>query len=76
MPIVFTFDDGTKGQFNLIKSGDELIANPKSAVGIMEEFYIKHPDFGLNGTFYINGSPFFTGEGTDEERLKYLINKI
>lgn len=74
-PIVLTFDDGTKGQFNLIKSGDNLIANPKSAVGIMEEFYARHPDFGLNGTFYINGTSFFAGEGTEKERLEYLINK-
>ena len=45
-PIILTFDDGTKGQFNLIKdSGDKLIANPKSAVGIMEKFYKAHPDF-------------------------------
>lgn len=52
-----------------------LVANPKSAVGIMEEFYEKHPDFGLNGTFYINGGSFFEGEGTNKERLEYLINK-
>ncbi len=75
-PIILTFDDGTKGQFNLIKdSGDKLIANPKSAVGIMEKFYKAHPDFGLNGTFYINGGSFFAGEGTNKERLEYLINK-
>ena len=76
MPIVLTFDDGTKGQFNLVRneSGD-LVANPKSAVGIMEEFYKEHSDFGLNGTFYINGTSFFEGEGTSKERLEYLINK-
>lgn len=75
-PIVFTFDDGSKGQFNLIKDENgELVANPKSAVGIMERFYEEHPDFGLNGTFFINSSSFFTGEGTNEEKLKYLIDK-
>lgn len=75
-PIIFTFDDGTSGQFNLIKneSGD-LIANPNSAVGIMERFYNEHPDFGLNGTFFINGTGFFYGEGTNKEKLHYLINK-
>ena len=71
-PIILTFDDGTKGQFNLIKdSGDKLIANPKSAVGIMEKFYKAHPDFGLNGTFYINGGSFFAGEGTNWQSHKY-----
>lgn len=75
-PIILTFDDGTKGQFNLVENENgELIANPNSAVGIMEEFYKKHPDFGLNGTFYINGSSFFSGGGTEKERLEYLINK-
>lgn len=75
-PIIFTFDDGTSGQFNLIKneSGD-LIANPNSAVGIMEKFYSEHPDFGLNGTFFINGTGFFYGEGSNKEKLEYLINK-
>lgn len=74
-PIILTFDDGSSGQFNLIKSGDTFIANPHSAVGIMEEFYEEHPDFGLNGTFYINGVGAFEGEGTLKERLEYLINK-
>lgn len=75
-PIILTFDDGTKGQFNLIEdSEDKLVANPNSAVGIMEDFYKSHPDFGLNGTFFINGSGFFSGSGTEKERLEYLISK-
>jgi peptidoglycan/xylan/chitin deacetylase (PgdA/CDA1 family) len=74
-PIVFTFDDGTKGQFNLIKDANgNLIANPESAVGIMEKFYNEHPDFGLNGTFFINQTSFFTGEGSKKERLVYLLS--
>lgn len=75
-PIVLTFDDGTKGQFNLIKDDNgNLIANPKSAVGIMEKFHEEHPDFGLNGTFFINQTGYFSGEGTREERLRYLIDR-
>ena len=75
-PIIFTFDDGTSGQFNLIKNeSGELIANPNSAVGIMEKFYNEHPDFGLYGTFFINGTGFFYGEGTNKEKLEYLIYK-
>jgi len=74
-PIILTFDDGWRGQFNFIKSGDNNVVNPESAVGIMEKFYEIHPDFGLNGTFYINGTGIFEGEGTLEERLEYLINK-
>ncbi len=75
-PIVLTFDDGTKGQFNLIRNEEgELVANPNSAVGVMERFYKEYPDFGINGTFYINSSGFFAGEGTNSEKLLYLINK-
>ncbi len=76
IPMVFTFDDGSKGQFNLIKEDDSLKVNPKSAVGIMEEFHRKHPDFGLEGTFYVSlAANTFIGEGTIEERLDYLIER-
>lgn len=75
-PIIFTFDDGTKGQFNLVKDANgELVANPDSAVGVMERFNLEYPDFELNGTFFINSTGFFHGEGTESERLNYLIEK-
>jgi len=76
IPIVFTFDDATPGQFNLLEKDGQLAANPQTAVGIMEEFNKMHPDFGLKGTFYINlGNSPFEGKGTVRERLKYLIDK-
>ncbi|HEY9061985.1 MAG TPA: polysaccharide deacetylase family protein [Pseudobacteroides sp.] len=76
IPMVFTFDDGTDGQFSLVKEGDKLVANKKSAVGIIEEFNKTHPDFGLKGTFFVNlGGETFKGEGTLPERLQYLIDK-
>jgi len=76
IPMVFTFDDGTSGQFNLVEENGKLVANRKSAVGIMEEFAKKHPDFGLKGTFYVNlGLKTFDGQGTLNERLQYLIDK-
>jgi hypothetical protein len=77
IPMVFTFDDGTAGQFNLVEKGGKLAANPRSAVGIMEAFNEKHPDFGLKGTFYVNlgAGSTFKGEGTLSDRLNYLIDK-
>lgn len=76
IPMVFTFDDGTPGQFNLADEGGKLVANKQSAVGIMEEFNNTHPDFGLKATFYVNlGGATFEGKGTVAERLKYLIDK-
>ncbi len=77
MPMVFTFDDGTSGQFNLIEEGGSLKVNPKSAVGIMAAFNEKHPDFGLKGIFYVNmdiGDNTFAGEGTLKERFEILQN--
>jgi peptidoglycan/xylan/chitin deacetylase (PgdA/CDA1 family) len=76
IPMIFTLDDATSGQFNLIKEGGKLKANPKTAVGIMEKFYKKHPDFGLKATFFINlGLDTFNGKGTLAQRLKYLDDK-
>jgi hypothetical protein len=76
IPIVFTFDDGTSGQFNLVEDNGRLVVNGESAVGIMEEFAGTHPDFGLKGTFFVNlGNNTFPGKGTVAERLKYLVDK-
>ncbi len=75
IPIVFTFDDGTQGQFNLVEEDGKLVVNNKSAVGVMQKFYESHPDFGMKATFYINlESNSFSGAGTMSERLKYLAD--
>lgn len=76
IPMIFTFDDGTSGQFNLVNEGGKLVANKNSAVGIIEEFNKTHPDFGIKGTFYVNlGNSTFQGEGTLSERLQYLVDR-
>lgn len=49
-PVVLTFDDLAPGQVAL-KNG---VWDPQSAVGMIEEMYAKHPDFGRAGSFYIN----------------------
>lgn len=75
-PMIFTFDDGTSGQFNLVERDGELVVNSNTAVGIMEEFYKSHPDFGLSGVFYVNlGNSTFEGKGSVEQRLKYLVER-
>ncbi len=76
IPMVFTFDDGTSGQFNLIDENGTLMANPNSAVGILEEFNKAHPDFGTKGTFFVNlGNQTFGSTGTLSQRLEYLTDK-
>jgi peptidoglycan/xylan/chitin deacetylase (PgdA/CDA1 family) len=76
-PIVFTFDDGSAGQFNLIEENGKLVVNPKSAVGVMLKFHQRYPDFGLKGIFYLNmdlGEKTFAGAGNLKERLEILLS--
>ena len=82
-PVIFTFDDGTNGQFSLTEQDGKLVVNPDCAVAVMMEFYEEHPDFGLEGTFYVclANDPFYdanaTGHkqaGTLKERIQYLVD--
>lgn len=77
IPMVFTFDDGSPSQFSFIKDqSGNLKINPDTAVGIMEEFYAEHPDFGLEGTFFVFLKyNVFSGEGTMHERMQYILDK-
>lgn len=76
IPMVFTFDDGTPGQYSLIEMNGKLEVNPKSAVYAMLKFHEVHPDFGLKGIFYLNmdkENKTFEGAGTLKERLDILL---
>lgn len=74
-PVVITFDDGTEGQFRYIEEDGELVIDPDSAVGIMEEFHEEHPDFGLEATFYIFYDNPFRQEEYVEKKLNYLVDR-
>jgi len=53
-PVVLTFDDGGYTQLNF-KNGK---IDPYTAVGVMDEFLKKYPDFGPSAVFYLNNAPF------------------
>ncbi|MGB3368136.1 MAG: polysaccharide deacetylase family protein [Acidaminobacteraceae bacterium] len=74
-PVVFTFDDGNQSNFNIIlgESG-ELNIDPDSAVGILEAFYKKHPDFGLEATFFLNGGTAFGQKDYLDYKLNYIVD--
>lgn len=74
-PVVITFDDGTQGQFNMLEEDGKFTVDPKSAVGILEEFYEKHPDFGLEATFYIYYPVPFRQKELIEYKLNYIVEK-
>lgn len=71
-PVVFTFDDGNKSDFDIINEDKEL--NPNCAVAILEDFAKTHPDFGLEATFFVNGNPFRQKEYA-KYKMKYVIEK-
>lgn len=73
-PIVLTFDDGLKNNINvtgLDKEGN-IIIDPNSAVGILEEYKEKYPDFNVTATFLLNGGLFQQVEYNDKI-IKWLI---
>ncbi len=73
-PIILTFDDGLSNNFKVlgIDESGELIIDPNSAVGILEEFKKKYPDFNITATFFLN-SGLFNQSKYNEEILNWLI---
>ncbi|WP_309234773.1 polysaccharide deacetylase family protein [Nocardia sp. XZ_19_385] len=64
-PVVLTFDDSTLSQFTF---GPDGTPAPDSAVGILEEFRTRYPDFRPTATFYVNNAPF----GNNPRALTWL----
>lgn len=74
-PIVFTFDDGLATTFSLHEVGGNLEIVPGTALGILEEFIIEHPDFGKGGSLFLHATNSnYSGAGTQKERLEWLID--
>jgi peptidoglycan/xylan/chitin deacetylase (PgdA/CDA1 family) len=74
-PVALTFDDGTSTQFSFIENArGELVPDPDSAVGILEEFFTAHPDFGRGGHFGLLVFNGFANPDTSQE--PYLEQKV
>ena len=71
-PIILTFDDGRQNNFNLIKEDGMLVIDPDCAVGILEEFKNKYPDFNITASFFLNSNPFGQSEYI-EKKLTWLV---
>ena len=72
-PIILTFDDGNPNNFNVLgEENGQLIIDPNCAVGILEEFKAKYPDYNVTATFFVN-SALFSQEKYNEKILKWLI---
>lgn len=74
-PIVLTFDDGNIDNIKVtgLDESGNIIIDPNSAIGILEEFKKKYPDFNVTATFFVTGSLFNQPE-YNEKILKYLVD--
>ena len=71
-PIILTFDDGRQNNFNFIEVNGEMVLDPDCAVGILEEFKSKYPDFNVTASFFLGTNPFGQKEYA-KEKLNWLI---
>lgn len=74
-PIILTFDDGDKNNFNVLGRNDDgsLNIDPNCAVGILEEFKKKHPDMNVTATFFVMAG-LFNQSTYNEEILNWLTS--
>ncbi len=71
-PIILTFDDGRQNNFNYIEQNGQLVIDPDCAVGILEEFRGKYPDFDITASFFLGTNPFGQPEYF-EQKLNWLV---
>lgn len=72
-PIILTFDDGREDNFKVLEKKDgKLIIDPNCAIGILEEFKKKYPDFNVTATFFVN-EELFNQKEYNEDILKWLV---
>lgn len=71
-PVVLTFDDGNRGNFNYL---EQLVIDPDCAVAILESFAAEYPDFGLAATFFIYYPNPFRQPEYIQEKLSYLVKR-
>jgi peptidoglycan/xylan/chitin deacetylase (PgdA/CDA1 family) len=74
--VVLTFDDGVVSHFRYtVDGGGEKTLDPNSAVGVLEEFFGEHPDFGRGGLFSILPLAPFAWPGAPDQ-LEYAEEKL
>jgi peptidoglycan/xylan/chitin deacetylase (PgdA/CDA1 family) len=77
-PVVLTFDDALPTQFKVLDKGGKPTIDPNCAVGIMETFSKKNPDWPQRATFFVlpkegrNAEPFGQAEFI-ADKFDYLV---
>lgn len=78
-PVVLTFDDSSPGQFRYVERNGEPVIDPDCAVGILEAFTARHPDFGRKATFFVlpgasKPNKLFNQPEYEARKLQYLAS--
>ena len=73
-PIIITFDDGNDNNIKVTGLDDKgnIIIDKNSAVGVLEEFKKKYPDYNVTAIFFVNNGLFNQPE-YNEKILKWLV---
>lgn len=75
-PVILTFDDALRGQFHYTADGK---IDPNCAVGMLDAFHVRHPDWPLKGTFFVltDGDPHlppaFYQKDYAQGKMEYLV---
>ncbi len=74
-PIVLTFDDGNDNNIKVtgLDSEGNIIIDENSAVGILESFKKKYPDYNVTAIFFVTGALFNQPE-YNEKIIKWLVD--
>ena len=80
-PVLFTFDDASPSQFSYIEKGGQLTIDPRSAIGILNEFLKKHSEWKARGVFCMLpaaqvGHAFFGEKGIDGQKSEWRFKKV
>lgn len=70
-PVVFSFDDSTESQMRYLPQGTKTTLDPDCALGMMEAFKKKHPDFGSKALFNVMPELFDQAK-YKKQKLDYL----
>jgi len=74
-PIILTFDDGNENNLKVTGLDDKgnIIIDSNCAIGILEEFKKKYPDYNVTATFFVNNG-LFNQPKYNEKILKWLVD--
>lgn len=80
-PVVFTFDDASPVQFSYIEKNGQLEIDPRSTLGIWQDFQKTHADWKSKAVFCVlsgaaAGRSFFGDKGIEGQKSEWRHKKI